>query len=220
MDPSCLVSTVQAGGGGVMVWVIFSWHTLYQLSIDLTVTWPYMPLCVLIHGRPPHFTSEFLFGAYYAQMSFVSYRFKALARSDGGNTMRVPLKTNCPITLNSLASGAYSLHSSKPPVCMACLTLLSSLSAADASSTVLIVSALRVAFTFMLVCLLPLFPTDKTRKRVCYVSLATVVVLTPISRCECMVLTAGHRQFPVVFDPWLIKLLSVYVWMESLACSY
>ncbi len=27
MDPSCLVSTVQAGGGGVMVWGIFSWHT-------------------------------------------------------------------------------------------------------------------------------------------------------------------------------------------------
>ncbi len=32
MHPSCLVSTVQAGGG-VMVWGIFSWHTLYQLSI-------------------------------------------------------------------------------------------------------------------------------------------------------------------------------------------
>ncbi len=31
MDPSCLVSTVQAGGGGVMVWVIFSWHTLGPL---------------------------------------------------------------------------------------------------------------------------------------------------------------------------------------------
>jgi len=28
MDPSCLVSTVQAAGGGVMVWGIFSWHTL------------------------------------------------------------------------------------------------------------------------------------------------------------------------------------------------
>ncbi len=31
MDPSCLVSTVQAGGGGVMVWGIFSWHTLGSL---------------------------------------------------------------------------------------------------------------------------------------------------------------------------------------------
>ena len=32
MDPSCLVSTVQAGGvGGVMVWGIFSWHTLCPL---------------------------------------------------------------------------------------------------------------------------------------------------------------------------------------------
>ncbi len=28
MDPSCLVSTVQAAGGGVMMWGIFSWHTL------------------------------------------------------------------------------------------------------------------------------------------------------------------------------------------------
>ncbi len=31
MDPSCLVSTVQAGGGGVMVWRLFSWHTLGPL---------------------------------------------------------------------------------------------------------------------------------------------------------------------------------------------
>ncbi len=31
MDPSCLVSMVQAGGGGVMVWGIFSWHTLGPL---------------------------------------------------------------------------------------------------------------------------------------------------------------------------------------------
>ncbi len=28
MDLSFLVSTVQAGAGGVMVWGIFSWHTL------------------------------------------------------------------------------------------------------------------------------------------------------------------------------------------------
>ncbi len=31
MDPSCLVSIIQAGGGGVMVWGIFSWHTLGPL---------------------------------------------------------------------------------------------------------------------------------------------------------------------------------------------
>ncbi len=31
MDPSCLVSMVQAAGGGVMVWGIFSWHTLGPL---------------------------------------------------------------------------------------------------------------------------------------------------------------------------------------------
>jgi len=27
MDPSCLITTVQAGGGGVMVWGMISWHT-------------------------------------------------------------------------------------------------------------------------------------------------------------------------------------------------
>lgn len=31
MDPSCLVSTVQAGGGGAMVWGIYSWRTLGPL---------------------------------------------------------------------------------------------------------------------------------------------------------------------------------------------
>ncbi len=31
MDPSCLDSMVQAAGGGVMVWGIFSWHTLGPL---------------------------------------------------------------------------------------------------------------------------------------------------------------------------------------------
>jgi len=32
MDPSCLVTIVQAGGGGgVMVWGMFSWHTLSPL---------------------------------------------------------------------------------------------------------------------------------------------------------------------------------------------
>ncbi len=32
MDPSCLISTVQAGGGSVMVWGIFYWHTLGPLA--------------------------------------------------------------------------------------------------------------------------------------------------------------------------------------------
>jgi len=31
MDPSCLVTTVHASGGGVMVWGMFSWHTLGPL---------------------------------------------------------------------------------------------------------------------------------------------------------------------------------------------
>jgi len=31
MDPSCLVTTVQAAGGGLMGWGMFSWHTLAPL---------------------------------------------------------------------------------------------------------------------------------------------------------------------------------------------
>jgi len=31
MDPSCLVTTVQAAGGGVMEWGMFSWHTVGPL---------------------------------------------------------------------------------------------------------------------------------------------------------------------------------------------
>ncbi len=38
MDPSCLVSTVQAGGGGVMVRGIFSWHTLGPIEHLLNAT--------------------------------------------------------------------------------------------------------------------------------------------------------------------------------------
>ncbi len=34
MDPSCLVSMVQTDGGGVMVWGIFSWHTLGPLPTE------------------------------------------------------------------------------------------------------------------------------------------------------------------------------------------
>ena len=33
MDPTCLVPTHQAGGGGSMVWGMFSWHTLGTLLL-------------------------------------------------------------------------------------------------------------------------------------------------------------------------------------------
>ncbi len=38
MDPPCHVSTVQAGGGGVMVWGIFTWHTLVPIEHCLNAT--------------------------------------------------------------------------------------------------------------------------------------------------------------------------------------
>jgi len=34
MDPSCLVTAVQAGGGGVMVWGMFSWPHFRPLSAN------------------------------------------------------------------------------------------------------------------------------------------------------------------------------------------
>ena len=48
MDPTCLVSTVQAVGGGVMVWQMFSWHTL-GLLITI-IAWMTQPIWVLLHG--------------------------------------------------------------------------------------------------------------------------------------------------------------------------
>ncbi len=44
MDPSCFFSMVQAGGVGVMVWGIFSWHTFGPLvpiehHLNATSTW-------------------------------------------------------------------------------------------------------------------------------------------------------------------------------------
>ncbi len=39
MDPSCLVSTAQAAGGGVMVWGIFYWHTLGPLAQKIEHRW-------------------------------------------------------------------------------------------------------------------------------------------------------------------------------------
>jgi len=38
MDPSWLVTTVQAGGGGVMVWGMFSWQNLVPIGHRLNAT--------------------------------------------------------------------------------------------------------------------------------------------------------------------------------------
>ncbi len=54
MDPSCLVSTVQAaGGGGVMVLGIFSWHTLGLLEpIEHRLSVTAYPSIVADHVHP------------------------------------------------------------------------------------------------------------------------------------------------------------------------
>jgi len=45
MDLSCLVTTAQAGGGGVMVWGMFSWHTLYLYSNSILLGNPISISC-------------------------------------------------------------------------------------------------------------------------------------------------------------------------------
>ncbi len=53
MDPSCLVSTVQAGGGGVMVCGIFSWYTLGPLvPIEHRLNTTDYPSIVAAHVHP------------------------------------------------------------------------------------------------------------------------------------------------------------------------
>ena len=62
-------------------------------------------------------------------------RASAHGRSWAGSIMRVPRNTNWPTTHSSPAISEYGLQSSKQPVLMALLTLCSSSSVADASST-------------------------------------------------------------------------------------
>ncbi len=53
MDPFCLVSTVQAGGSGVIVWGIFSWHTLGLLvPIEHRLNAAAYPSIVADHVHP------------------------------------------------------------------------------------------------------------------------------------------------------------------------
>ncbi len=53
MDPSCLVSTVQAGGDGVMVWGIFYWHTVCPLvPIEHRLNATAYPSIVADHVHP------------------------------------------------------------------------------------------------------------------------------------------------------------------------
>ncbi len=59
MDPSCLVSTVQAGGGGVMVWGIFSWHNLgllVPIEYNLNTT---AYLSIVADHVPPFMTTVY-----------------------------------------------------------------------------------------------------------------------------------------------------------------
>jgi len=39
---------LQAGGGGVMVWGMFSWHTLGPLALFLTMSTPLWPPCTYL----------------------------------------------------------------------------------------------------------------------------------------------------------------------------
>jgi len=62
MDPSCLVTTVQAGGGGVMGWGMFSWHTLGPLvpighRLNATAYWA-LSILLLPPSSDGHFQQD------------------------------------------------------------------------------------------------------------------------------------------------------------------
>ncbi len=68
MDPSCIVSMVQAGGGGVMVWGIFSWHTLGNLvPIEHRLNATAYPSIVADHVHPFMTTEYPSSDAYFQQ---------------------------------------------------------------------------------------------------------------------------------------------------------
>ncbi len=67
-DPYCLVSTVQAAGGGVMVWRIFSWHTLGPLvPIEHHLNTTAYPSIVADHVHPFMTTVYPSFDGYFQQ---------------------------------------------------------------------------------------------------------------------------------------------------------
>ncbi len=72
IDPSCIVSTVQAGGGGVMVWGIFYWHTLGPLvpiehSLNATAY-----LSIVVDHVHPFLTTVYLSSDGYFQQDNAS----------------------------------------------------------------------------------------------------------------------------------------------------
>lgn len=59
VDPSCLVSMVQAVGGGVIVWGLFSWHSLGPLSPTEHHLSPTASLSIIVDHIHPFMTLIF-----------------------------------------------------------------------------------------------------------------------------------------------------------------
>ncbi len=80
MDPSCLVSTVQAGGVGVMVWGIFSWHTLgplVQIEHHLNAT---AYLSIVANHVHPFMTTVYPYSdGYFQKVNAPSHRAQIIS---------------------------------------------------------------------------------------------------------------------------------------------
>ena len=78
MDPTSLVSTLQVGEGGVMVWGQFSWHALGQLIVinhHLNAT-AYLSI-VADHVHPFMATIYSSFNGYFQCVNAPCYKAKA-----------------------------------------------------------------------------------------------------------------------------------------------
>ncbi len=79
MDPSCLVSMVQAAGGGVMVWGIFSWHTFVVSLLFLTDhTLSSVSLLTSLYSSSSHYLTRFTTRAPSGAVSHYMYYSKQL----------------------------------------------------------------------------------------------------------------------------------------------
>ncbi len=80
MNPSCLVSTVHAACGGVMVWGIFSWHTLGPLVPIEHYLNATAYLCIVADHVHPFMTTVYLsFNDYFQQDNAPCYKAQIIS---------------------------------------------------------------------------------------------------------------------------------------------
>ncbi len=103
MDLSCLVSTVRTSGGGVMVWGVFSWHTLVVIDHRLNAT-AYLSI-IADHVHPCMTT---MYPSSDATSSWIMHH--VTKPFDGNSNLQLPLQIFYRINVWRLARSLQDLN--------------------------------------------------------------------------------------------------------------